>query len=125
MSTDLVSYLVLLVVGTALTTVVGAILRRSGQALLEEVYPPPRAAGLARLVAVGFYLVALGVLALISTIDVPVQGLVEELITKLGVVLLILGAAYGLTLVVLGRLREARRQAELDEEFQAAMRARS
>jgi uncharacterized membrane protein YdfJ with MMPL/SSD domain len=124
MDTDLVSYLVTLVVGTALTTVVGAILRRSGQSLLEEVYPPARAAGLARLVAVGFYLVALGVLALISTVDVPVQGLIQVQVTKLGVVLLILGAAYGLTLLVLGRLREARRSAELDAEFQATMRSR-
>jgi hypothetical protein len=125
MDTDLVSYLVMLVVGTALTTVVGAILRRSGQSLLEEVYPAERAAGLARLVAVGFYLVALGVLALISTVDVPVQGLIQVQVTKLGVVLLILGAAYGLTLLVLGRLREARRSAELDAEFQATLRSRS
>jgi len=125
MDTGLVTYLVLLLVGTGVTVLVGAILRRSGQALLDEVYPEPRAAGLARLVTVGFYLVALGVLALISTVDLPVDGMVQLLVTKLGVVLLILGATYGLTLMVLGRLRDARRRAELDEEFNAAMRAKS
>jgi len=125
MDTGLVTYLVLLLVGTGVTALVGAILRRSGQALLDEVYPEPRAAGLARLVTVGFYLVALGVLALISNVDLPVDGMVQLLVTKLGVVLLVLGAAYGLTLMVLGRLRDARRRAELDEEFNAAMRAKS
>lgn len=126
MDAELVSYLVMLVIGIALTTVVGTILRRSGQSLLAEVYPPPRAAGLTRLVTVGYFLTALGVLALISTVPVPfpVQGLIQVQITKLGVVLLILGIAYGLTLLVLNRMRDARRQAELDEEFEAAMRRR-
>jgi len=125
MDTALASYLVLLVAGTGLTVVVGAILRRSGQAMLEEVYPGPRAAGLVRLVTVGFYLVALGVLALISTIDVPVEGVAQAMVTKLGVVLLILGAVYGITLMALGRIRDNGRAAELDEEFNAAMRAKS
>jgi len=79
---------------------------------------------LSRLVTVGFLLVALGVLALISTVDVPVDGMVQLMVTKLGVVLLILGAAYGLTLMVLNRIRDAARRAELDEEFHAAMRPR-
>ncbi|WP_445189496.1 hypothetical protein ACTXG6_20990 [Pseudonocardia sp. Cha107L01] len=125
MNTALVSYFVLLIAGAGLTVAVGAILRRSGQAMLEEVYPGPRAAGLVRLVVVGFYLVALGVLAVISTVDVPVEGVAQAIVTKLGVVLLILGAVYGITLMVLGRLRDARRVAELDEEFNAAMRAKS
>lgn len=125
MDTGLVSYLVLLGTGTALTLLVGVIVRRSGQALLEEVYPEPRAAGITRLVAVGFNLFALGVLALISTVTIPVDGAVQTLVTKLGVVLLVLGAAYGLTLMVIGRIRDAGRRAELDEEFTAAMRARS
>ncbi|WP_051580030.1 hypothetical protein [Pseudonocardia acaciae] len=124
MNTALVSYLAVLLIGTALTFAVGVILRRNGQALLEEVYPEPRAAGLTRLVAVGFYLVALGVLALISTLGVPVDGLVQAVVTKLGVVLLMLGAAYGLTLLALGRIRDARRAEALDQEFRAATHPR-
>jgi hypothetical protein len=125
MDTALASYLVLLLAGTGLTVVVGAILRRSGQAILEEVYPAPRAAGLVRLVTVGFYLAALGVLAVISTIDVPVAGVAQAMVTKLGVVLLILAGVYGLTLMGLGRIRDNGRAAELDEEYNAAMRAKS
>lgn len=124
MNTALVSYLAVLLSGTALTLLVGVILRRNGQALLEEVYPESRAAGLTRLVAVGFHLVALGVLALISTISVPVDGAVQTAVTKLGVVLLVLGAAYGFTLLALGRIRDAHRRAQLDQEFQTAMRTR-
>jgi hypothetical protein len=123
MNTALVSYLAVLLSGMALTVLVGVILRRSGQALLEEVYPEPRAAGLTRLVAVGFHLVAFGVLALISTVSVPVDGAVQTVVTKLGVVLLLLGAAYGLTLLALGRIRDAHQRAQLDQEFHAAIHA--
>jgi len=125
MDTALTSYLALLLAGTGLTVVVGAIIRRRGQAILEEVYPAPRAAGLVRLVTVGFYLAALGVLAVISTIDVPVAGVAQAMVTKLGVVLLILAGVYGLTLMGLGRIRDNGRAAELDEEYNAAMRAKS
>ncbi|HEY1971388.1 MAG TPA: hypothetical protein VGH89_25765 [Pseudonocardia sp.] len=125
MSTELSGYLLLLSIGTTLTLLVGVILRRSGQALLEEVYEAPRAARITGLVSVGFNLFSLGVLALISTVPVPVDGQVQTLVTKLGVVLLVLGAAYGLALRTLGGLREQRHQAELDQEFSAAMRART
>jgi protein-S-isoprenylcysteine O-methyltransferase Ste14 len=123
MDVGLVSYLLVLVAGVALTVAIGAILRRSGQAMLVEAYPEPRARGLVQLITVGFYLVAFGVLALISTVDVPVDGVVQTVVTKFGVVSLILGAVYGLTLVLLGRVRDARRRAALDEELSAAMRA--
>lgn len=119
MELTLLSYLLVLMLGTGLTVVVGAVLRHSGRAVLGEVYPESRADDLTQLVTVGFHLVALGVLALISTVDVPVEGLVQTVVTKLGVVLLVLGGAYATTLVVLGRLRNARRAARLDEQLAA------
>lgn len=125
MNSELTSYLVLLVAGVTLTALVGVILRRSGQALLEEVYSASRAAGITRLVTVGFHLFALGILAIISTIDPPVDGQLQSIVTRLGVILLVLAASYGLTLVVLDRIKESHRRAELDEEFTSAMRARS
>ncbi|GAA5147735.1 hypothetical protein GCM10023321_08950 [Pseudonocardia eucalypti] len=125
MDIDLVSYFAVLIAGAALTAGVGVILRRSGQSILEEEYPADRAAGLTKLVVVGFQLATFGVLALISTVNVPVDGFAQTVVTKLGVVLLILGVAYGLTLRVLARLRDSHHRAQLDEDFQAAMRARS
>lgn len=123
MNTALASYLAVLLSGTALTLLVGVILRRNGQALVEEAYSESRAAGLTRLVAVGFHLVTLGVLALISTVSVPVDGVVQTVVTKLGVVLLVLGVAYGFALLALGRIRDARRRARLDQQFHTAGRA--
>jgi hypothetical protein len=124
MDIHLVSYLVVLVAGAALTVTIGTILRHSGQAMLEETHPDQRAQGLTRLVTVGFHLVAFGVLALISTVDIPVAGVVQAVVTKLGMVLLILGAAYALTLMVLGRIQNARRAVELDQAYSATLRAR-
>jgi hypothetical protein len=125
MNGELVTYLVLLTIGTSLTLLIGVILRRSGQALLEEVYSQPRAVGTIRLVAVGFHLFTLGVLALISTMPVQVQGQVQTLVTKLGVVLLVLAGSYALALRVLGGIRDTAHQAEMDLEVAAAIRARS
>lgn len=123
--TDTVSYTVLLILGILLTLVVGAILLRSGQSLLDGALRPARAASLVRLVTVGFVLVALGVLAVISTIPLPVEGALQQMVTKLGVILLVLGAAYALTLRVFGRLRDAQREEELEEEYHQAVRDKS
>lgn len=110
MDSDLAGYLVFVATGTALTLLVGQLLIRSGLVYLEEVFDDRRLASSAnRLLAVLFHLVMLGVLALISTIDVPVDGTPQTVVTKLGVVLLVLGAGHGTTLVGLGRLRDRRR----------------
>lgn len=119
---DTASYTVLLILGIVLTLIVGAILLRSGQSLLDGEYPPVRAASLVRLVTVGYVLVALGVLAVISTIPLPIDGALQLMVTKLGVVLLVLGGAYALTLRVFGRLRDAHREEELEEEYHQAVR---
>jgi hypothetical protein len=125
MDASLISYLALLIIGTAVTLVVAAILRRSGQSLLEAVYPAQRAAGVAGLVSVGFLLFSLGVLALISTVSLPVTGEVQTLVSKLGVILLVLSAAYGLALLALGRIRDTAHADALDEEYTAAIRHRA
>ena len=110
MDSNLAAYLVLLVTGTALTLLVGQLLIRSGQVYLEQVFDDQRlATSVNRLLAVLFHLVMLGVLALISTIDVPVDGTTQAVVTKLGVVLLVLGAGHAATLLGLSRLRDRRR----------------
>lgn len=123
--TETASYTILLIMGVVLTLIVGAVLLRSGQSLLDGEYPPARAASLVRLVTVGYVLVALGVLAVISTIPLPIDGALQLMVTKLGVILLVLGAAYALTLRVFGRLRDAQREEELEEEYHQAVRDKS
>src|SRR5205085_272003 len=53
-----------------------------------------------------FHLVVLGVLALISTVDFPGGGSPSGVIGRVGVLLLILALAHGVTLGVLTRMRE-------------------
>lgn len=122
---ETVSYTILLILGIVLTLIVGAVLLRSGQSLLDGEYPPARAASLVRLVTVGYVLVALGVLAVISTIPLPIDGALQLMVTKLGVILLVLGGAYALTLRVFGRLRDAQREEDLEEEYHQAVRDKS
>ena len=52
-----------------------------------------------------FHLVTLGVLAIISVTDVPADNALQAFVVKLGVVLLTLGIAYGISMLVLIRVR--------------------
>ncbi|MFN2494730.1 MAG: hypothetical protein ABR608_02310 [Pseudonocardiaceae bacterium] len=110
MTDDQGIYLLVLVLGVGAALIVGQVLLRTGQALLEEAFAGQRVANsINRLVAVLFHLGALGVIALISTVDVPVTGAVQTVVTKLGIVLLILGLAHGLVLLLLTRMRARNR----------------
>lgn len=111
-------YLTVVLLGTALTLLVGQILYRNGRAFLEDVFDDrEKAVAVNRLLSVLFHLVLLGVLAVISVIDVPVDGVTRIVVTKMGIVLLILGAAHGATMAVLGRLRTRRHARGLAEEL--------
>lgn len=106
---DTNAYIAFLVIGVGLTLLVGQMLIRSGRPYLEEVFGDRKVAtSVTRLLAVLFHLLVLGVIALISVVDVPVNGSVQAMVTKLGIVLLLLGVAQGGTLIVLSRLRERR-----------------
>lgn len=122
MDSETANYLLVLVAGTGLTITVGTILQRYGRAVLTAAYPESRARGLASLVTVGYFLFALGILSLISTIDIPVTGVIQTFITKIGVVLIILGLSYAGALVLLGRLRQYKQRAELDADYAEAVR---
>ncbi len=114
MDDNLGAYLVFVVLGIGLTLVVGQLLFHSGRVYLEELFSDVRlASSVNALLAVLFHLVVLGVLGIISTVDVPVDGTVQTVVTKLGVVLLILGVAHGAVMLALGRLRTRRAEQQL------------
>lgn len=114
MYANLPGYLAFVTLGAILILIVGQLLIRSGQVYLEKTFDDPRlATSINRLIGGLFHLVMLGVLAIISTIEVPVHGSVQALITKLGVVLLVLGAGHGVTMLGLSRLRARRQEQEL------------
>lgn len=123
----MVSYVLVLVLGVVSVLIVGQVLLRTGQALLEEAFGERRVANsVNQLLAVLFHLGALGVLALISTVQLPVTGVTQTVVTKLGLVLVILGVALGLLVLLLTRFRAGSRQREMLDKmnvwFDAARR---
>ena len=113
MYANLPGYLTFVTLGAIFTVIVGQLLIRSGQVYLEETFDLRLASSINRLIGGLFHLIMLGVLAIISTIEVPVHGSVQALITKLGVMLLVLGAGHGVTMLGLSRLRARRQEQEL------------
>lgn len=114
---DTNSYVTFLLVGVALVLIDGQILYRSGLGYLKKVYESDSARSVMQMVAVFFHLVVLGVLALISTINVATGMPVRDLVVKSGVVLLALAAAHGVTFAILVRIRERRREEQLEDEL--------
>lgn len=121
MSTD--SYLIFLLFGVLLVLIDGQILYRSGLRYLGTAYQAANARSVMHLVVVLFHLVVLGVLALISTIDVETGLPARDLVVKLGVVLLTLGIAHGVTMAILKAVRDRRRDEQLLEEEMSVERA--
>lgn len=112
-----VEYIVVLVIAIGLTFLVGRLLVTAGEPFLQEVFGDRKVSrSVNLLLSVLFYLVTLGVLAIISTIDVNQEGQLQSVVVKLGVVLLVLGIAYGVSMLVLIRIRERRRAAQISEE---------
>ncbi|MBW0116062.1 hypothetical protein, partial [Pseudonocardia abyssalis] len=104
-------YITLLVVAIALTFLVGRLLVTAGEPFLQEVFQDTKVTrSVNLLLSVLFHLITLGVLAIISVIDIAGgQAPLQNFVVKLGVVLLVLGVAYGVSMLVLIRVRERRR----------------
>lgn len=112
------SYVVFLVVGVVLVFVDGQLIRRSGATYLEEVYTEPKVAdSVNQLVTALFHLTVLGVLALISTIEINQSSPLESIVARTGVMLLVLAAAHAITIMALVRIRRRQREQRLQEEL--------
>jgi hypothetical protein len=104
---DTNAYVTFLLVGVLLVVVDGQIIYRSGRRYLEGSYGDPAAgASMTRLVTVFFHLAVLGLLALLSTIDLGGGSTLPAVVGKLGVMLLVLAIAHGITIAVLSRIRD-------------------
>jgi hypothetical protein len=111
-------YAVFLVLGVAAISIDGQFIRRSGETYLEDVYPNPKVAdSLNRLIVVLFHLAMLGVLALISVSGGTNGGSAEDLLSRLGVMLLVMAVAHGITVWVFARVRGSWREQRLQEEI--------
>lgn len=92
-----------LIIGLIFVVADGQILYRGGRRYLSG---GDGTAAMARMVVTVFHLVAFGVLALLSVVGPGWSGSTAALVGRLGVFLLLLAVAHGLTLAVLGHRRQ-------------------
>lgn len=123
MDLRLVEYAAYLALSVPLTLWVGKALHRNGAPLLAEVLKDRVVADSAnRLLVIGFYLAGLGGVALLLQVDVFLGSLadvVRAVATKVGLVLLLLGALHLINMLILHRLhRSAERGTPRTTEFE-------
>ncbi|MFF5854710.1 hypothetical protein ACFY8B_03585 [Streptomyces sp. NPDC012751] len=118
MDRTVIAYVIYLAVSIGLTIWVARTLSRNGRIFLADVLhgDDKLADAVNHLLVVGFYLVNLGFVALYLSGDETIEdtrGIFEALSTKLGVVLLVLGAMHLANVWVLNRIR---RRGVMDRE---------
>lgn len=121
MDTD--SYIAFLVVSGLLVVIDAVIITISGRKYLSDDDHPGVSLAASWLTTTLFTLIVLGLVALISTVDLPVEGELQKLVTKLGIVLLLLAVAHAVTMTVLARYRGEERQEHLVDELAEQSRA--
>ncbi len=107
-----VTYALYLVISIALTVWVARTLFKSGRIFLVDVFHGNEALAdsVNHLLVVGFYLINLGYVSLALKIDAPVgdaRQSIEALASKVGLVLLVLGAMHFFNLFLFSRIRNA------------------
>jgi amino acid transporter len=116
---DTAEYITLLVLSIIITIVVGRVLVMSGQPFLQEVFQDEKVTtSVNRLLSVLFHLITIGVLTIISVWSIDIGSQLQNMVVKLGIVLIVLGIAYGISMLVLMRVRERRKADQISEETQ-------
>jgi len=109
MDLRLIDYATYIVTSAVLTVWVGNTLFRNGRPFLVSVFKEDGLAdSVNRLLVVGFYLINFGAAALlINTGDTPpdVPGMIKQTVTRIGVVLLVLGFMHFNNLMILRTIR--------------------
>ncbi|WP_216207737.1 hypothetical protein [Amycolatopsis aidingensis] len=104
---DTTTYLVFLAFGALMVLVDGQVIYRSGRRYLAGSDDDPAAStSMIRMVTVLFHLVALGLLALLSLVDIFGGPPVQMVVGRLGVLLLVLGLVHAGAIAMLTRMRE-------------------
>ena len=117
--TDTAEYITLLVISVAITIAVGRVLSMSGRPFLQEVFEDEQVtSSVNRLLSVLFHLITIGVLTIISVWQIDVGSQLQNMVFMIGIVLIVLGIAYGISMLVLIRVRQQRRADQISEEVQ-------
>lgn len=113
MTASVLTYLIYLVLSVSLTVWVGRTLHKNGRIFLVDVFKDePLADSVNHLLLVGFYLINFGYVTMALQLDRVVSDAktsIEALSTKIGWVLLVLGAMHFLNLYVFSRMRRRAR----------------
>ena len=114
---DTAEYLLLLMISLALTLLVARLLVRAGEPFLQEVFQDAKVSRAVNWrLSVLFILITSGVVAMLSVLNVNTGSSLQNFVVKLGMVLVVLGIAYGISLLVLIRVRERRRADQISEQ---------
>jgi hypothetical protein len=101
------TYLLILVVGAVIVLVDGQMIMRKAPEYLDEVYDNPRRSRQITGMVVGlFHLIMLGVVSLVSSMDLDLNAGSRPVLARIGILLLLTAVGHGLTLMVLSRLRD-------------------
>jgi hypothetical protein len=114
MNTMVITYLLYLAISIALTVWVARTLFKNGRLFLVDVFHGNEALAdsVNHLLVVGFYLINLGYVSLSLKIGYSVESAresIEALSTKVGLVLLVLGAMHFFNLFLFSRIRQRSR----------------
>lgn len=117
MNTTETCYIIYLLIGVPLTVWVGQTLHRNGRIFLLEAFhgKEDMADSVNHLLLVGFYLINVGYVLLglpLGTKPVTTQEAFEFLATKLGLVLLVLGAMHFFNMFNFDKMRKKARHSE-------------
>ncbi|MBE9373825.1 hypothetical protein IQ251_05110 [Saccharopolyspora sp. HNM0983] len=120
---DIGSFTSVTAIGIAVIAVDAYLIRRHGETYLEGAYSDPRSAdSLNRMITTLFSLSMLGILALLSVAGTGSGGF-PDVVTRLGVLLLITAAAHGIVLALLTRTRRRQREQRINAEVAMQTRA--
>lgn len=101
------TYIAFLLVGIVVVVADAMIIYRGGLRYLGNSYAEAGTArSMARLVAALFAIAVLGVLALISAVDVGGDTAAQAIVLRLGIVLILVAIAHGITIKILTRMRD-------------------
>ncbi|MGH3815869.1 MAG: hypothetical protein ACRDUV_26050 [Pseudonocardiaceae bacterium] len=114
---DVNGYVTFLILGVVLVVADGQLIARSGREYLRGVYQPEAGRSMLRLVTAMFHFVVLGLLALISLINVNTGLPIRDVVVKLGVLLLVLAVVHGVTITILMKIRDRRLQEQISDEI--------
>ena len=109
------AYLLVLLIGAVMVAIDGQVILRKSPAYLDEVYQNlDRSKQVAGMVAVLFHLVMLGMVALVGSVG-GVESGVRPVITRVGVMLLLVALGHAITMGVLSRLRDQELSTQITE----------